>query len=299
MESDQIKQLAELVAAYAGLRSLALWVLVILGAMFLSGFTFWLWQRHKLKVTEAKAEASRTAAKDRRARQYQDTLKELSDTTQQLMAITREASTATVTALNELKDQIARHNVSNQAVQQVLVSTMSRLENSISSAMARVQPKMLPRDSVAYIQRVFLHEIGYAAIKSIRKALVENGYEGNEQDISNRLRTDLGDMLRIHRSALESYGGLSVSPTLFFEVEDADVERFTLCDALWRIAEGYLVDGGRDEPEEHQAKLYRRLESVETRVANTIRDYVQRLTRLHFPGTHDSREFQVMSRPAV
>ena len=295
MDPDTIAKMTDMIRALNDMRTAVILFVIGFAVLTFCGFMYYLRWKAKKETAERKEEDKRQREKMERANKYSSALQGVA----QALAVVNNRMDA---SLASVQTTLQSHQQTLQSVNQMTISTLVRLDGAINNMIGankelteRLTAKMTPKDSVAYIQRVFLSEIYHAVLELTRTAIVDNGYEDNKEFISNRVRTEIGGVLRVFRSELASFNALTVRVPDFFEMESADplVERFVLCNQLWSVAENYLKEGTKDGADEHQEMISRRLADAGVVVQNTIRDYFIAIARSKYPDVYETQEIPV------
>lgn len=291
MDADQIKNFTDLVNAFGAVRTTVYVALGVLAVIAIGGYYLHLRWKAKLASQAAKEEADRQKEKTKRAEKYAAALQNLAN------SVTANTNVMQ-NALQQFSSTLQATSMSSSATAQLTTNALVRLDGAISRLVianndlsSKLVAKLSARDSLHFITRVFTCEVFHESLRIIRKAIIDNNYEGDAESISTRVRTEIGDVLKRYREYLGAFSALSVRSPDFFELTgDPSVERFTICDELWTITKDYLEAASQDNPREHSNKVAKRVEDAEFVVRNTIADYVRRMSHKLYPQHCDTRE---------
>lgn len=292
MDAETLAKATELIRALNDMRTVV--ILVVAGVVLLgfACYMYYLRQRAKERASEARAEAQRQQAKADRAATYAGAL-------QKVATAVQHSNTALNAAMQDFKQTLADNHASVQSTGHMTIQTLVRLDGAIAhlarsnnDLASKLIAKLTTKDALNYVYRVFMTEIYYTSLAVVRKTLIENGYEDGKERVSNRVRADLGSILRAFRADLDSQSALSVRIPDFFEMEASDptVERFVLCNSIWAVVERYLKEGSKDAEAEHMEKINARIEDAEVTIQTVIRDYFTRIAHLKYKGFFEPRE---------
>lgn len=298
MDPETIAKMTEMIRALNDMRTTVALFIASVAVLAFCAFMYYLRWKAKKELAERKEEDRRQKEKTDRAAKYAGALHGVVES---MHSVNKRMDAA----MASVQATLQSHQQTLQSVNQMTITTLVRLEGAIKGLASsnidlteRLTAKMTSKDSVTYIQRVFMAEIYHAVLSLIRQAIVDNGYEDNKEFISNRVRTEIGSILRQFRADLDSFSAITVRVPDFFTMETDDplVERFVLCNTLWDIAETYLKEGTKDSADEHQEMIRRRLADAEVVVQNAIRDYFSAIARSKYPGLYETRGIQAEKR---
>lgn len=102
----------------------------------------------------------------------------------------------------------------------------------------------------------------------VERSLQSNGYNGQEQYIADKLRTEMGDVLSEARQQLERLD-LSVDCSYIFSLKNQDgTERYILCDEVWEAVQSLFSQEEQD--------IRNRIEHARLKIRNVVADYVSK-----------------------
>lgn len=224
---------------------------VFIGILILIFVAYQIWRQ----LLTHKREEAQEESKTNRAKQYLDMQ------VKQTEALSKLAESMTAHTASDVESA----NKLNNTLQSV-ETAIEKLDDGVSVLSAKTSGQINREDSTKMIRDRFLQNIYKEICMVIERSLTENDYEKRKDFVARKVRTALGDILIEARKYLCGFN-LAVDPNRFFmcEPNQAGIERFTLCDSIWREVEPLF---------KKESSLKQRIEEAYLIVENVISDYV-------------------------
>ncbi len=270
-KADEVKSLIKTIDEIKGDAKIFIGVLVF---MYISFQAWRQWLTHKQKREEERG-------KEERARRY------------------LEVGVKQAESISRLAESMSAHTVADVETTNKLNSTLISVEQTMETVhdglgvlTARTSGQINRDDATKMIRDRFLQNIFKEISFVIERSLTENDYEKRKDFVARKVRTALGDILIEARKYLCGFN-LAVDPTRFFMCEpNQSVERFILCDSIWKEIEPLFKKEGT---------LKQRIEEAYLIIENVIGDYVTLCSRgtdspIQVRRAHESNAAVLMSR---
>ena len=271
-ETEAIEAGTKLIDAWGHLSNAALFGMTALGLSIVIAVVVWIIFKYKIQKD---VEDNKNA----RAKQYSDNLSKLQDhidrSCNKTEDVIRSKDDKMLSVLKDINENLIEMRKDMNAINLLhsddkesitfIVNKLNEMEKGISYIADNTSGIINVNDSM-YISKIYFYKVIFNECDKVaKKSLKENDFVNRSEFVSNKFRTDIGEILSESRSNLCSLP-LSINAYKLFKIDSTSVsERFMLVDMIWDgIKELYNKSITIDE----------KYEEVSLRILNIIRDYI-------------------------
>lgn len=292
-DSETLSSGAELLEKFSKLEGYTLLSATILGVLIVVAVIIFIIFKYKQSKVDLEH-------KSRRAKQYADSslrIERKLDSMSKAITTSFQATSKNMVQvlgdvnknLTSLRNLMAGLDHQSTDFKAALIEALGKIEDIskvVDYIMDKTKGVMSGKDSYFLIKLYFFKVICYEIEKVVHKSLVENDFVNRRTYVTDKVRTDIGNVLSTYRADISEYE-LSINAGVFFKVDSSSVsERFMLVDLVWRSVEDLFTSNMTIDEKKEEASL---------RILNVVKDYTTEILAHEFSDAKDDSYVKIKS----